>query len=127
MLWVLIRIASFPEGGHVAILIDHHLRALKVDAVFELNKWLIKSGSILFLIIFSALLRAFQMFPVNCQHYLSWFELRHEKSCFFCVCKNIHVHTAALTYNYKSNRKAMNRNWNNQKANPALKTKAGSK
>ena len=27
----------------------------------------------------------------------------------------------------KSNRKAMNRNWCNQKANPALKTKAGNK
>ena len=27
----------------------------------------------------------------------------------------------------KSNRKAMNRNWSNQKANPALKTKAGDK
>ena len=27
----------------------------------------------------------------------------------------------------KSNRKAMNRNWRNQKANPALKTKAGNK
>ena len=27
----------------------------------------------------------------------------------------------------KSNRKAMNRNWSNQKANPALKTKAGNK
>ena len=27
----------------------------------------------------------------------------------------------------KSNRKAMNRNWTNQKANPALKTKAGNK
>ena len=26
-------------------------------------------------------------------------------------------------YWYKSNRKAMNRNWSNQKANPALKTK----
>ena len=26
---------------------------------------------------------------------------------------------------YKSNRKAMNRNWSNQKSNPALKTKAG--
>ena len=25
----------------------------------------------------------------------------------------------------ESNRKAMNRNWSNQKANPALKTKAG--
>ena len=28
---------------------------------------------------------------------------------------------------YGSNRKAMNRNWSNQKANPALKTKAGNK
>ena len=27
----------------------------------------------------------------------------------------------------KRNRKAMNRNWSNQKANPALKTKAGNK
>ena len=27
----------------------------------------------------------------------------------------------------RSNRKAMNRNWSNQKANPALKTKAGNK
>ena len=27
----------------------------------------------------------------------------------------------------KSNRKAMNRNWSNQMANPALKTKAGNK
>ena len=27
----------------------------------------------------------------------------------------------------KSNRKAMNRNWSNQTANPALKTKAGNK
>ena len=27
----------------------------------------------------------------------------------------------------KSKRKAMNRNWSNQKANPALKTKAGNK
>ena len=27
----------------------------------------------------------------------------------------------------KSNRKAMNRNWSNQKANPALKTKTGKK
>ena len=28
---------------------------------------------------------------------------------------------------YKSNRKAMNRNWSNQKANPVLKTKVGNK
>ena len=32
-----------------------------------------------------------------------------------------------LIYSDKSNRKAMNRNWSNQKANPALKTKAGNK
>ena len=33
-----------------------------------------------------------------------------------------------ICYNYnKSNRKAMNRNWSNQKANPALKTKTGNK
>ena len=35
------------------------------------------------------------------------------------LCIRVHV--------YKSNRKAMNRNWSNQKANPALKTKAGNK
>ena len=29
--------------------------------------------------------------------------------------------------NLTSNRKAMNRNWSNQKANPALKTKTGNK
>ena len=28
---------------------------------------------------------------------------------------------------HESNRKAMNRNWSNQKANPALKTKTGNK
>ena len=28
---------------------------------------------------------------------------------------------------HKSNRKAMNRNWSNQKANPTLKTKTGNK
>ena len=32
----------------------------------------------------------------------------------------------ALVY-YKSHRKAMNRNWSNQKANPALKTKTVNK
>ena len=46
MLWVLKRIASGPEGGHVAILIDHHLHALKVDTVFELNKSLNKYSNI---------------------------------------------------------------------------------
>ena len=32
-----------------------------------------------------------------------------------------------LPYMDNSNRKAMYRNWSNQKANPALKTKAGNK
>ena len=32
-----------------------------------------------------------------------------------------------IRHSKKSNRKAMNRNWSNQKANPALKTKAGTK
>ena len=31
------------------------------------------------------------------------------------------------TVEIRSNRKAMNRNWSNQKANPALKTKTGKK
>ena len=43
----------------------------------------------------------------------------------------IHFHTKSLSSEEnsytKSNRKAMNRNWSNQKANPALKTKAGNK
>ena len=36
-------------------------------------------------------------------------------------------HNVALGNLYKSNRKAMNRNWSNQKSNPALKTKEGNK
>ena len=35
--------------------------------------------------------------------------------------------TSTLDKEYESNRKAMNRNWSNQKANPALKTKTGNK
>ena len=41
-------------------------------------------------------------------------------ACWFEMKIKIKVH-------YKSNRKAMNRNWSNQKANPALKTKTGNK
>ena len=37
------------------------------------------------------------------------------------------VYSLIVSYSYKSNRKAMNRNWGNQKPNPALKTKAGNK
>ena len=36
----------------------------------------------------------------------------------------INLNRAQIT---ESNRKAMNRNWGNQKANPALKTKTGNK
>ena len=62
----------------------------------------------------------------------------------FCICENKdadqlrgdHEADQRLCFRYfditipllsKSNRKAMNRNWGNQKSNPALKTKAGNK
>ena len=53
-----------------------------------------------------------------------------------CSCKNIFLQIETniqlssqyyLESKFKSNRKAMNRNWSNQKANPALKTKTGNK
>ena len=40
---------------------------------------------------------------------------------------NIHNANKYTLVVKKSNRKAMNRNWINQKANPALKTKTGNK
>ena len=42
---------------------------------------------------------------------------------------NIFIFLKALNKNDRdeSNRKAMKRNWSNQKANPALKTKTGNK
>ena len=43
----------------------------------------------------------------------------------FWLCQ-VPVHFLVFTFE-KSNRKAMNRNWSNQKANPALKTKTGNK
>ena len=39
----------------------------------------------------------------------------------------LHEKTGFLTCENKSNRKAMNRHWRIQKANPAPKTKAGNK
>ena len=42
------------------------------------------------------------------------------------MCKNFSMHIVNGRNN-KSNRKTMNRNWSNQKANPALKTKVGNK
>ena len=46
--------------------------------------------------------------------------LIHSK-VFFLFCDTIFV------IGNKSNRKAMNRTWSNQKANPALKTKTGNR
>ena len=48
---------------------------------------------------------------------IAWDDQANEhKKCLFYV-----------TLQYESNRKAMNRNWSNQKANPAHKTKTGNK
>ena len=41
-------------------------------------------------------------------------------------CVNVGIPGQRVTKD-ESNRKAMNRNWSNQKANPAPKTKAGNK
>ena len=45
----------------------------------------------------------------------------------FSVVLNFLLDKLIILMSFKSNRKAMNRNWSNQKANPALKTKAGNK
>ena len=52
--------------------------------------------------------------------YIKMSPSRLEKEVPNCVSNRV-------TRNVENNRKAMNRNWNNQKANPALKTKAGNK
>ena len=57
------------------------------------------------------------------------------KKPFLRLCKTIdHKHASGISFycccvndDKESNRKAMNRNWSNQKANTALKTKAGNK
>ena len=47
-----------------------------------------------------------------------------KRECKFCENGLTHMtKMAAMPIYGKSNRKAMNRNWSNQKANPALKTK----
>ena len=52
-------------------------------------------------------------------------------SCFYFMTWNAYRYMSIIndrhTVMKKSKRKAMNRNWSNQKANPALKTKAGNK
>ena len=48
----------------------------------------------------------------------------------FSLFQSVNYIIYYIIYKYirhNSNRKAMNRNWSNQKANPALKTKAGNK
>ena len=39
------------------------------------------------------------------------------------ISENVHIAFLCVLSIYKSNRKAMDRNWSNQKPNPALKTK----
>ena len=50
----------------------------------------------------------------------------HRKSANFAVLSELGRYPFYLDI-IKSNRKAMNRNWSNQKANHALKTKSGNK
>ena len=51
---------------------------------------------------------------------------RDIQSIEFTVFKNINL-LSIWSFATKSKRKAMNRNWCNQKTNPALNTKAGNK
>ena len=44
----------------------------------------------------------------------------------YCL-HGISIYFSLTETSNESNRKAMNRNWGNQKANPALKTKTGNK
>ena len=46
---------------------------------------------------------------------------------FYIPWRGVKFNLKSITFNFKSKRKAMNRNWGNQKANPALKTKTGNK
>ena len=49
-------------------------------------------------------------------------------SNFQCIAQNGWFYRLKIAYTSKeSNRKTMNRNWSNQKANLAIKTKAGNK
>ena len=54
-------------------------------------------------------------------------EILHDAQNGFRKNRSTVDHISSLTSIIESNRKAMNRNWSNQKANPALKTKAGNK
>ena len=61
-----------------------------------------------------------------CEKLLKWLAIVFDHGNFDHLWskQNLKSH---FSYFCKSNRKAMNRNWSNQKANPALKTKAGNK
>ena len=48
-------------------------------------------------------------------------------SCMLLNSPHVLYRTLYELRNEKSNRKAMNRNWSNQKSNPSLKTKTGNK
>ena len=50
-----------------------------------------------------------------------------ENFSYVTINEKEHAQMQKNLFQFKSNRKAMNRNWSNQKANPALKTKAGNK
>ena len=52
--------------------------------------------------------------------------------CYLTIFYTLYVHIKGdwshhVMFATKCNRKAMNRNWSNQKSNPALKNKAGNK
>ena len=79
---------------------------------------------------FQAIMLGLQGF-LNCKSLnLNGLEIKCEDSVkllgvTFDFMLNFDIHMSNICK--KSNRKAMNRNWSNQKANPALKTKTGNK
>ena len=75
---------------------------------------------------------------IKCKLELSDIKKKRTLNCIHLICcqDNVLFHLTLRTSRVlvgpslalkKSNRKAMNRNWINQKANPALKTKTGNK
>ena len=53
--------------------------------------------------------------------------VERQLACSFNNTRSFSMWSIKPYLSMKSNRKAMNRNWSNQKANPALKTKTGNK
>ena len=60
------------------------------------------------------------------KYFLVSLEIQFEKAFHLMVLYENYLICIFMNIN-KINRKAMNRNWSNQKANPALKTKTGNK